>query len=494
MQLMTRSDKSDARARVRSQLSKRGEEGNLVLVLVLIVGLTILSLIAVGSVIGGISVASSTTAGAQAVAQVNAGVSDALFHLDQMGDSVHSYCVGTPPAGYSRPPGVDSCLPSLADAPSLEYYGVERVSSTLVKMTAVAKVRGQPRVAKVTIFRVLNDFGIFGMTDVSWKGNWSKASFNEVDSAGTSVSTGGMVNIGVGVGGLVYCNGGGTNNNVKVIGEPGSQVTTCKGSSISGSTVLPQQPTVCTSGQVSTAFAPCVDTSSFALEPSGAPNPGKPYCPMPTSSTLNLLPGIYQYQPATNPPPSSVFDCDSGGATITLSALSTDKIPPGSYYFTANNATVGPIAYQAISAQTNFFILPAACTSGNCAPATAPATGCASASAPATSLTLQGLINYNTAGITQLNPTGSNVADLAIYWGGCGAVSVGSGSNAANVAGDLYLPGGVIKDNGGKFVLDGQMVVGSYTTPGAPNFNFLFPEHQPQVLQGWTKTDYSISA
>ena len=475
-----------------SPTASADDDGQMVAVLVLVVVLVILSLVAVTTVTNGLNVAHIATTGEQAVAQANSGVSDAMFRIDQMGDSVSPFCLGTPPAGVSMPAGVTTCLPALADAPNLLYYGVQPVSSTDVNVTSVAKVGNQARTANVTIYRVLDYFAFFGLTGLTFKGNFSKVTVSETDSKGKSVGSSGTVNVGVGVDGTVSCNGGGSNGNVKVVGGPGSHVTTCNGT-ISGYTAIPQAPSVCATGppvQASTAFAPCINTSSFALEPSGAAHAGSPYCPLP--GITNLVAGVYGDVPTTIPQ-NAVYDCDTAGNTVTLSATSSQEIPGGAYYITANAATVGPIDPAAMTyGNVSFFILPAACTPTSCAPATInsanPASGCNSTSPPSVSLTLSGTINLNSSG------TATNGPNLNVYWGGCGSVPVGNGSNAAQFGGNLYLPGGSITDNGGKFFFDGSMVIGNFTAHGAPNFGFSYPEHQTQVLQNWTMTSYRITA
>ena len=475
------------------------DEGQMVAVLVLVVVLIILSLVAVTTVTNGLNVAHIATTGEQAVAQANSGVSDAMFRVDQMGDSISPFCLGTPPAGTSKPAGVTTCLPALADAPNLLYYGVQPVSSTDVNVTSIAKVGNQARTANVTIYRILDSFAIFGITGLTYKGNFSKVTVSETDARGKSVSSAcpplnvDCVNIGVGVDGTISCNGGGSNGNIKVVGGPGSQVSSCNGT-LSGYTAVPSAPTVCATGppvQNSTAFAPCINTSNYALEPVGAAHAGSPYCPLPGIS--GLVAGVYAYVPSPVPP-NAVYDCDTAGATVTLSATSAQEIPGGSYYITGNAATVGPIDPAAMtSGKVSFFILPQACTPTSCAPATMSSTaseqasGCNSPTPPSVSLSLSGTINLNGSDVATNGP------NLNVYWGGCGSVPVGNGANAAQFGGNLYLPGGSITDNGGKFFFVGSMVIGNFTAHGTPNFGFSYPEHQTQVLQGWTETNYRIT-
>lgn len=92
----------------RSQLSSHNEDGSLVLVVIVIVLLLLLASVTLAAVIPGFRAATTAANGEQAVAQANAGLSDALFRLDQMGDNVTDFCVGNPPASLI-PTGV-TCM------------------------------------------------------------------------------------------------------------------------------------------------------------------------------------------------------------------------------------------------------------------------------------------------------------------------------------------------------------------------------------------------
>lgn len=473
------------------------ESGSIVAVLVLLVALAIVALVAAATVGNGFGVASRAKESEQAIAAANAGVSDALFHLDQMGDNVESFCLGTPPSGYSLPAGVTSCLPPLAAAPGLRYYALDAVSNEKALLTSIGVVQGEKRVVTVTLYRVLDQFGIFGVTGMSWRGNFSQAFVEEVGANGQPVGAGGDIYLGVGPGGSVVCtaNGNGSgpagNGTVIIIGEKGAQIgDKCPNPTPQSTGLTPEDPTVCAPGQQSTAFAPCIDTSNFAVEPAGAPNPGSLYCPIP--GVTGLSSGIEAWDPpAGSVPAGATFDCDTGGGPVNVEAGADRTLPPGDYYVTANSANVGPLSASALSGPTNFFVLPAACTGSSCAPATPsspdPSSGCASTSPPSVSLSLTGAINV------QSNGTPGNPENLGVYWGGCGNVNVGTGANSADYVGYLYAPGGVIYSDGGKFVVVGAMVVNSYTINGAPNFTYVYPEHDAMYVQGWTESEYEIT-
>jgi len=472
------------------------ESGSIVAVLVLLVALAVVALVAAATVGNGFGIASRAQQSEQAIAAANAGVSDALFHLDQMGDNVESFCLGTPPAGYSLPAGVTSCLPGLATVRGLRYYALDALSNEKALLTSIGVVGGERRVVTVTLYRVLDQFGIFGVTGMSWRGNFSQAFVEEVGANGQPVGAGGDIYLGVGPGGSVVCtaNGNGSgpsgNGTVIVVGEKGSQIgDKCPNPSPQSTGLTPEDPTVCAPGQQSTAFAPCIDTSSFAVEPASARNPGSRYCPIP--GVTGLVNGIQAWDPPAGSVPSgATFDCDTNGGPVNVSAGGGQTLPPGDYYVTANSANVGPLPASALSGPTNFFVLPAACTGSSCAPATPsspnPSSGCASTSPPSVSLSLTGGINVS-------GQTPGNPENLGVYWGGCGSINVGTGANSADFVGYLYAPGGVIYSDGGKFVVVGAMVVNSYTINGAPNFTYVYPEHDAMYVQGWTESQYQIT-
>jgi hypothetical protein len=491
------------------------DEGSIVIVAVLTVALAIVSTVSVVSVVNGLDVASTATFGEQAVAQANAGVSDALFRLDQMGGDVSSFCEGIPPSGVPLPsgvtswvpPGVSACSPAtgapLSSDPNLEFYAVSAISNQRASIVAVAKVSGQVRTITTDVYQLVDDFGIYALSNLSFNGN-GQATVAEVDSQGNVISsTSTQIDVGIGASGVMTC-AGGLSDNVYVISGPKAQESGCnppKGVI----NVSPQDPQVCTAGQSTLdAFTPCLDAgpAAFALDPAG-----NPYCPLPGVSGLAV--NVDYYVPVSPPDgAATTYDCDTAGGQLTISSSgSSQPIPEGNYYITSNTVTLGSIDPSAFSGPVSLYILPAACypggdpitgasgyASGGCE-AGSPAKGDAStsdpncsttAAVPAQSLTMQS----SDVNGTVKNP--GNPENLNVYWSGCGNVPIGVGANTAQFVGNFYAPGASITANSHFGVL-GSILVGVLTSNGSPTIEYYYAEHQSKLLQGWTELNYHIS-
>jgi hypothetical protein len=99
------------------------------------------------------------------LAQADAGLSDALFRIDQYGaNDIASFCVGHDP----------SCYPSAVPiAPTVAYKAV-RVDSNTFTVTSLGTVNNRPHAIRATVIRTaLYPFAIFGNGDVTFNGNGS---------------------------------------------------------------------------------------------------------------------------------------------------------------------------------------------------------------------------------------------------------------------------------------------------------------------------------
>jgi len=483
------------------------DSGSIILVLILSVALIIASVVAVSSVTGGISTAQRSTAGGQAVAQANAGVSDALARLDQMGRNVTRFCVGAIPQGVALPYSAVTvvgvpCSPigpaQLLASPGLAYYsfGVGNGNWT-GSITSIAQVGGATRIATANVYQVQDRIGLFAVSSMSLNGALGQSSVSELGGGGVPISDTGTVAVGTGPSGSITCSGNVPDESKFVwIGGSGATLDGCGSLTPSGN-LVPADPTVC-DGALSTAFAPCIDAVATGFATSN----GEPYCPIP--GITGLTPGVVAAPGPTVPPSGAVYDCQTmpGSGPVSISTTQADSLPAGSYYITANSVTVGSIdsssSASAFGGPANFFIFPNACYSGQpgwgsdlCAAASAGSptarTGCASSAPPAQSLALSGPINYLSGGATSGDP-----ADMNIFWAGCGPVSLGTGAETAQLAGALYAPGGTVTVDS-HFTLVGSMVVGSFMMEGTPTLDFTYAELTPSVMQGWTEVNYAIS-
>jgi hypothetical protein len=468
------------------------------------------------------TVATTAAQGEQAVEQASAGVDDVLFRLDQMGQSVASFCEGSPPAGVALPAGVANCSPSgtgpVPGAPGVVYTAVAAQSNQHAVVTSVAHVGGQTRTITADVYQLIDDFGIYGVTGVTFNGNGQSSVF-EVDSQG-NVVTNTLTNIDVGIGanGVLTCNGG-LGGGVIVIPGPGATDSASCPPPKGVIDVTPQDPQTCLANQSTfDAFTPCIPaaTRGFARDPSG-----NPYCPLPNLDGTNLAAGVDAYVPPAPPHgPNSIYDCATNGGPLNItSGGSGNPIPEGSYYIDSNLANIGDIdpgafAAPGLGGPVNLFIMPAACypaatplngqsvyAGGGCA-AGSPAQGTQStttpncdttAAPPAQSLSLLGakggsLVNYD----QNANKFG-NPENLNVYWGGCGNIPIGNGSHTLQFGGNFYAPGGLMKANS-QLTIVGSIVIGVLTSDGTPTIKFEYAEHQAKVLQGWTELNYHVSS
>ncbi len=499
----------------------RNEDGSLVLVVIIIVLLLLLASVTLAAVIPGFRVATTAANGEQAVAQANAGLSDALFRLDQMGDNVTDFCVGNPPATLV-PTGV-TCMVGgsspLASAPGLQYEVAADVAPPLpagvvneVVITSHAVAGNQQRTVTSTVYRVADGFGLFGVSGLDTRGALSQSNVFEV--GGYPVSgplIGGIVDVGVGPSGTANCTGSSSGTSIVTIGQQGATLPSsskCPKWTQEPTSFEPAPPTVCSGGQFSTAFAPCVNTSAFATNGVG----GATYCPLPGSGIPNSLSTSTSITP---PSQNAVFDCSTtSSAPITVTTdtslpFGLSKIPAGTYYFNSNAVTIGNINPALLAGATNMFILPSDCNGGAC-PQYAPTSGsnqvetgggCKVPPNANTSVSLAlgssayvNSLSSSTAGWpTQPKPYFSpgDPANLTVYWSGNNQITT-TGANVFD--GELYAPGAIVINDGSTGPqIFGSMILNCFQEHGGPNLYLVYPQHPRQFLLGWSVTNYSIT-
>jgi hypothetical protein len=500
------------------------DEGNLVLVLVLIVALSLLAVATLASLVPTFAVAHTSQTGEEAVAQANAGLDDALYHLDQLGDNVASFCVGSPPASLMSSAGLSSCFLTgsvpLSNAPYLQYYVARTVSSSLaagltdeLQITSFAEVGGEKRTVTATVYRVADSFGVFGVSGFNANGALKQAAVYEVGGfPATSFQNSGTVYVGVGPAGVAACKGNSNGSLITTVGENGATNTGCPSWSPTNLQVDPANPTICSSGQVSSAFAPCIDTSSFATYG------GQPYCPLWGSGIPNSVSTATNIASSLSAPSSTaVFDCASGdyggtaGSAVTVGASSTgcpptgtlpfgfNKIPAGSYYFDSNQFSVDNLDSCLVTGRVNFYVLPASCTttSSNCSefkPTSSSGSGSNCGSVPQTSdvgLALVGSdVNASPAAQSPFDFTPGDPSNFNLYWSGKGQVTLSKG---LVLDGQYYGPSSVWRSTGTGYETFGSIVTNCMAVDGSPTFYLVYPEHPKSYLMNWTMTNYAIT-
>ncbi len=99
------------------------------------------------------------------LAQADAGLSDALFRVDQFGaNDITSFCVGNS----------TKCSPSSVPAASTASYKAVKVDSNTLTVTSRGNVNSRPHAIQATVSRTeLYPFAIFGDGDVTFNGNGS---------------------------------------------------------------------------------------------------------------------------------------------------------------------------------------------------------------------------------------------------------------------------------------------------------------------------------
>ena len=125
------------------------------------------------------------------------------------------------------------------------------------------------------IYRVEDSFGMFGVSGISANGALKQANVYEVGGYPvSSFQQSGTVDVGIGPYGAGNCNGNSSGSSIVTVGQNGTINNGCPAFTATQLNLDPADPTTCASGQVSTAFAPCIDTSSFATYS------GSTYCPL----------------------------------------------------------------------------------------------------------------------------------------------------------------------------------------------------------------------
>lgn len=100
---------------------------------------------------------------AASLAQADAGLSDAMFRIDQFGvNDTASFCVG----------GDIKCSPNFVPGAATAAYKAIKVDSNTFAVTALGRVNNRPHAIQATVARsALFPFAIFGNGDVTFNGN-----------------------------------------------------------------------------------------------------------------------------------------------------------------------------------------------------------------------------------------------------------------------------------------------------------------------------------
>ncbi len=142
---------------------RRDERGNIIVVMAVIMILMMLSVAVVARTVSGLHSTRQGQDFSAALAGADAGLSDALFRIDQLGNApAATFCVGSNAA----------C--SVASVPNAAgvVYTARRVDDNTYTILSKGSVNGQPHAIQATVSRsYLYPFAIFAKTSITFNGN-----------------------------------------------------------------------------------------------------------------------------------------------------------------------------------------------------------------------------------------------------------------------------------------------------------------------------------
>jgi hypothetical protein len=284
---------------------RRDERGNLIVVGAVIMVLLFLSVAVVARTLSGLA---STRRGQDfsgALANADAGLSDALFRFDQLGNApAASFCVGSNAA---------CTISSIPSSPGAQYTA-RRVDNNTYTVLSKGLVNGVPHGIQATVARTfLFPFAIFTKTSITFNGN--SGNFNPATGVGpveTVDANGNPVLVppaNVASNGSITCNGSNSPANQQNYFKGGG--SSCSNAYLVPGSYNPQNPTLTCPAPVNIPTTPCLPAS------------------------YNVCPAINGVLPATLAP--GVYYCSQTDlAAKTLSFPSTFTVAAGA----ANNGVV----------------------------------------------------------------------------------------------------------------------------------------------------------
>jgi hypothetical protein len=183
------------------------ERGNIIIAIIIIMALATLGTAMAVRVVGNESVVLGRQHIAAGISSADAGLSDALFRIDQ-GTATGSFCVGTAPTGSA----CNFVATSIPGSSGVSYKATQ-VNANTWTLQSVGTVNGQQGAVQETVSRsVLYPFALFGNTGLDFNGN-SVSSFttytpNPYVSGGSNPNPNPSGQVAVGSNGTISCNGG----------------------------------------------------------------------------------------------------------------------------------------------------------------------------------------------------------------------------------------------------------------------------------------------
>jgi hypothetical protein len=265
---------------------KHEERGSIVVAVLVMLILMLLALGTLTRTLGALSHAAKTENYNGALGVADAGLSDALFRIDQQTSSSYSFCVGSDPSCNLSSLSSVSGAQYRALVPDYPNTAVQDPNEFVVQSEGILK--GVPHAIQATIVRdEAAQFAAFAVTSITLNGHGSNASISDgpIGSDGSITCNGGGND---GTDQQVF--GGGSNNCPIPIAPPGSY--------------QPQAPAQTCPASGFSFMAPCV--------PSGATMQACPAGNTFVTGTYN--PGVYE----------CLGDVSFSGATVTVAAGASD--------------------------------------------------------------------------------------------------------------------------------------------------------------------------
>lgn len=185
---------------MRILTNRRDEQGSMIVALAVIVVLSTLSVAIVARTLSGQDSSRRHSEFSAALAQADAGISDALYRVDQIGagDVPASFCVGA------------SAVCSAAALPGADdtAYVAERVDANRVRVRSKGTINGVPHGAEAMLVRSrLYPFALFGDAEIDINGNCNTPScgVRTIDADGDPSND---PDADMGSNGNIICNGG----------------------------------------------------------------------------------------------------------------------------------------------------------------------------------------------------------------------------------------------------------------------------------------------
>jgi hypothetical protein len=262
---------------VSHELNRRSpdERGNMIVAVAVIMVLAMLSAAVVARTLSGLHATRQGQDFSGALAHADAGVSDALFRVDQMGAAAaSSFCVG---------PSPNCTVQSIPGSPGT-IYTATRINATSYDVKSKGIVNGQPHAVDATIQQSYSyPYAIFTKTSLNFNGNTGNyvpascsGPVETVDATGNVVC---VPQADVATNGQITCHGSDSPAHQQDYYKGGG--TNCQNGYLMSGTYNPQDPTLTCPAPKNVPKTPCL------------PNPHLP-CPAVNGVIpLTLLPGDY---------------------------------------------------------------------------------------------------------------------------------------------------------------------------------------------------------